>query len=94
MLKQLTCVIAHEDMDDERTSKTSVVDYFESSTWSDTSDGDGTVTTNWNSNTVNPEHSTSTRHRRETEDTLSPAATQSSFKEVICSGSSQDPFTT
>ncbi|KAH1024463.1 hypothetical protein HUJ05_003941 [Dendroctonus ponderosae] len=81
MLKQLTCVIAHEDMDDERTSKTSVADYFESSTWADT-DGDGTATKNWNLNTVNPEHLTSTRHRRETEDTLSPVATKSSFKEI------------
>lgn len=81
-MRQLTCVISNEDMDDDKSPKTSTIDYSaETSTWDDNSIV-GKTTNSWTSNTINAEYSMPTRHRRETEDTLSPVSTKSSFKEV------------
>ncbi|KAL1494286.1 hypothetical protein ABEB36_009909 [Hypothenemus hampei] len=90
MLRQLTCAIANEDLeDDKQTTKTSTTDYMESSSVEDNSVETGKTTIrSWTANTViNAEYyGTSTRHRRETEDTLSPVSTKSSFKETSPTG--------
>ncbi|XP_066256751.1 uncharacterized protein [Euwallacea similis] len=82
MLKQLTCVILSEDIDDDKSTKTSTLDYAETSTWDDNSIGDGKTTKSWTSNTIIGEYGMPTRHRRETEDSLIPLSTKSSVKRV------------
>ncbi|XP_066138024.1 uncharacterized protein [Euwallacea fornicatus] len=82
MLKQLTCVILGEDIDDDKSTKTSTLDYAETSTWDDNSIGDGKTTKSWTSNTIIGEYGMPTRHRRETEDSLIPLSTKSSVKRV------------
>lgn len=76
MLQQLTCLIPTEDIDDDK-PKTSTSNYFETATWDDNS---SKTTKSWTSNTVVADYGSSTRHRRETEDSLSPITTKSSFK--------------
>ncbi|XP_030755204.1 endochitinase A [Sitophilus oryzae] len=77
MLKQLTCAIPHEDIEDEKSVKTSTSDYFDTTTLDDNS-LTGKTTKSWTSNTVDTDYGMPTRHRRETEDTLSPVSTTKS----------------
>lgn len=80
MLQQLTCLIPTEDIDDDKPTKTSTSNYFETATWDDNSLTDSKTTKSWTSNTVVADYGLSTRYRRETEDSLSPVTTKSSFK--------------
>ncbi|CAG9864487.1 unnamed protein product [Phyllotreta striolata] len=69
ILKQLTCGISSEDFDD-KSAKSTVPATTSSST----------KTAIWTSNTIDTEYGTPTRHRRETEDTLSASSTESTRK--------------
>ncbi|KAF7284162.1 hypothetical protein GWI33_022413 [Rhynchophorus ferrugineus] len=77
MLKQLSCTISHEDIDDDKLLKSSTTDDFETTTLDDNSIT-GKTTKSWVSNTIDVDYGMATRHRRETEDTLSPASTTKS----------------
>lgn len=80
MLQQLTCLIPTEDIDDDKPTKTSTSNYIETATWDDNSVTDSKTTKSWTSHTVVADYGSSTRHRRETEDSLSPITTKSTFK--------------
>ncbi|KAJ8918200.1 hypothetical protein NQ315_014067 [Exocentrus adspersus] len=78
LLKQLTCAISHEDFE-EKSTKLPLL----SSTVYETSSDENplnirtTKTWIWTSNTIDIDYGMPTRHRRETEDTLSPTSTKS-----------------
>ncbi|KAJ3655580.1 hypothetical protein Zmor_014703 [Zophobas morio] len=82
ILKQLTCAMPPDDFDDKST-KSPVLSNTLSNTLSDiTSDetSSNSKTTKpwiWTSNTLGTDYGMPTRHRRETEDTLSPSSTKS-----------------
>ncbi|XP_018573339.1 uncharacterized protein LOC108912566, partial [Anoplophora glabripennis] len=78
ILKQLTCAISHEDFDEKSTKPplaSSTV--YEMSSDENSFNGKTTKTWIWTSNTVDIDYGMPTRHRRETEDTLSPISTKS-----------------
>lgn len=75
-MRQLTCTISNEDFDEKATRQPTQSSNIESS--QDISPI--TKTTRpwiWTSNTIDIEYGTPTRHRRETEETISPASTKS-----------------
>ncbi|KAH0818028.1 hypothetical protein GEV33_004763 [Tenebrio molitor] len=82
LLKQLTCAISPDDFDDKST-KSPITSYTASSAVSEISSEDvssSSKTTKpwiWTSNTIDIDYGMPTRHRRETEDTLSPGSTKS-----------------
>ncbi|XP_050306724.1 uncharacterized protein LOC126743599 isoform X2 [Anthonomus grandis grandis] len=89
MLKELRCVIPEDLQDpsgsDEKTAaKPSTASDYETTTFDeDFVSESGRTTKSWTSNTINSDVGTPTRHRRETEDTLSPVvSTKSSFKQT------------
>ncbi|XP_057672842.1 uncharacterized protein LOC130904219 [Diorhabda carinulata] len=74
ILKQLTCAISNEDFEDKSTKSSilaSTVSYTQS---------DNKITKIWTSNTIDVDYGIPTRHRRETEDTLSASSTDSTEK--------------
>lgn len=74
ILKQLSCGISNDDFEDKSTKASipaSTVSYTQS---------DNKVTKIWTSNTIDVDYGIPTRHRRETEDTLSASSTDSSEK--------------
>ncbi|XP_072382256.1 uncharacterized protein [Diabrotica undecimpunctata] len=74
ILKQLTCAIFNEDFEDKSTKSlltTPTISYTQS---------DSKTTKIWTSNTIDVDYGMPTRHRRETEDTLSASSTESTGK--------------
>ncbi|XP_060517674.1 uncharacterized protein LOC132696706 isoform X2 [Cylas formicarius] len=88
LLKQLACVIPNEDFEDKSTRSSapssSVADDYETTTVVDGNSLNDKTTKSWiwTSNTVDVDYGMPTRHRRETEDTLSPVSTRSSFNQA------------
>lgn len=76
IMRQLTCTISSEDFDDKISSKPTQSSPIDSS-----QDASPNVKTTkpwiWTSNTIDSEYGTPTRHRRETEQTMSPTSTKS-----------------
>lgn len=85
ILKQLTCSISHDDFE-EKSNHSSISSNNntvpELSTASATTSDDNSLNSKttkpwiWTSNTIDTDYGMPTRHRRETEDTLSPVATK------------------
>lgn len=75
-MRQLTCTISNEDFDDKATRQPTQSSNIESS-----QDISPSMKTTkpwiWTSNTIDTEYGTPTRHRRETEETMSPTSTKS-----------------
>ncbi|XP_044267662.1 uncharacterized protein LOC123013291 [Tribolium madens] len=78
ILKQLSCSISPEDFE-EKPTKNPISPNITSSTVSELSEevSSSKTTKPWTSNTIDIDYGMPTRHRRETEDTLSPASTKS-----------------
>lgn len=76
ILKQLTCAISSEDFEDKPT-KSGITSPTASYTQTD---GKTTKNSIWTSNTIDLDYGMPTRHRRETEDTLSASSTESTGK--------------
>ncbi|EFA04672.1 uncharacterized protein LOC103313112 [Tribolium castaneum] len=78
ILKQLSCSISPEDFEDKPT-KNPILPNITSSSVSETSEDvvSSKTTKPWTSNTIDIDYGMPTRHRRETEDTLSPVSTKS-----------------
>lgn len=76
IMRQLTCTISNEDFDDKATRQPTQSSNIESS-----QDISPSMKTTkpwiWTSNTIDTEYGTPTRHRRETEETMSPTSTKS-----------------
>lgn len=76
IMRQLTCTISNEDFDDKSTRQPTQSSNIESS-----QDVSPNLKTTkpwiWTSNTIDTEYGTPTRHRRETEETMSPTSTKS-----------------
>nr|CAI5863813.1 unnamed protein product [Callosobruchus analis] len=84
LLKQLTCTISGDDFEEKTTksampssSSTLLPTLLPSSTDDNSLNSVSTKSWIWTSNTIDIDYGMPTRHRRETEDTLSPLATKS-----------------
>lgn len=80
MMRQLTCTISSDDFDDKSTTKIQTSGTTQDTTYASTSAP--TIKTTkpwiWTSNTIDTgDYGLPTRHRRETEDTMSPISTKS-----------------
>lgn len=81
-MKQLTCAVAQDDFEDkEKTTRQPI----SMSTASEESyvNSKTTKASIWTSNTIDVDYGMPTRHRRETEDTLSPVTTKSTISNLL-----------
>lgn len=78
ILKQLTCTVLGEEFEDKATTKTPIGTTTNSDEF--TTNSKTTKSSIWTSNTIDIDYGVPTRHRRETEDTLSPVFTKSSLE--------------
>ncbi|CAH2008753.1 unnamed protein product [Acanthoscelides obtectus] len=99
LLKQLTCTIPGDDFEDKTTksaissSSSAPLATLPSSTIDDNSlIAASTKSWIWTSNTIDIDYGMPTRHRRETEDTLSPVATKSTSTTTRITRPKADPF--
>lgn len=98
MMRQLACTISNEDFDDKSsTTKLQTSATTQDTTFASTS-APGIKTTKpwiWTSNTIDTgEYGQPTRHRRETEDTMSPISTKSTNDITNKISTTQASFTT
>lgn len=75
ILKQLTCTVLGEHYEDKPATKSPIMSTTNSDEY--LSNGKTTKSSVWISNTIDIDYGVPTRHRRETEDTLSPVITKS-----------------
>lgn len=98
MMRQLACAISNEDFDDKSTTKLQTSATTQDTTFASSTNAPGIKTTKpwiWTSNTIDTgEYGQPTRHRRETEDTLSPLSTKSTGELIGKLLSTQASFTT
>lgn len=76
-MKQLTCTVLGEDFEDKPATLTSLFTTTNSDEY--LSNSKSTKSSAWTSNTIDIDYGVPTRHRRETEDTLSPVFTKSTI---------------
>lgn len=76
-MKQLTCTVLGEGYEDKPATKSSLVTTTNSDEY--LSNSKSTKSSIWTSNTIDIDYGVPTRHRRETEDTLSPVFTKSTI---------------
>ncbi|KAG5900726.1 hypothetical protein JTB14_038244 [Gonioctena quinquepunctata] len=77
ILKQLTCAIPHDDFDDKSTKPPGTFTSSFATAENSLPINKPTKTPMWTSNTIDIDYGMPTRHRRETEDTLSAGSTTS-----------------